>query len=109
MKRDNTLYLDDIQEAINNIGVFTKDISKPNFLKNKLVQSAVIRQIEIIGEATKNVPTTFRNKYPNIEWKKIAGMRDVIIHAYFQVNLELVWKVIKDDLPKLKKQIETIK
>ena len=71
-------------------------------------QSAIIRQLEIIGEATKNIPNTFRNKHPHITWRDIAGFRDVLTHAYFGVNLEKVWEIIKTDLPKLKKDMEKI-
>ena len=102
------LYIDDILESIKNIESFTKMVSKDNFMTNKEKQYAVVRAIEIIGEATKNISESFKQKYPEIKWKRVAGMRDVLIHAYFEVKLDKVWNVIKDDLPKLKKQIEEI-
>ena len=64
--------------------------------------------MEVIGEAVKNIPDSFREKYPEVEWKRIAGFRDIIIHAYFQVDLDITWNVIKQDIPKLKKQMESI-
>ena len=108
MKRDLLLFIEDIFKSIKNIESFSKEISEKEFMKDELRQSAVIRQIEIIGEAVKNVPEEFRSKYPEIEWRKIAGTRDTIIHTYFGTDLDVVWEIIKKDLPKLKKQIEEI-
>jgi len=108
MKRDLKLFINDIINSIEDIESFIKGISKESFLKNKEKQNAIIKSIEIIGEATKNIPSSFRNKYPNIEWGDIAGFRDVMVHSYFVVDLDKVWNVIKDDLPKLKKEIKKI-
>jgi len=109
MKRDVLLFIDDILESIKNIEDFTKGINKEKFSKDKLRQSAVIRQIEIIGEAVKNIPESFKSKYLDLEWKDIAGARDILIHAYFGVDLNKVWEVIEKDLVYLKKKIKEIK
>ena len=109
MKRDVVLFIDDILLSINDIETFSKNLTKEKFLLDKLRISAIIRQIEIIGEAVKNIPTEFRKMHQHIPWVKMAGMRDVIIHTYFTVDLDTVWKVIKDDLPIIKKQIQNIK
>jgi len=109
MIKDPLVFILHIIESINNIELFTRGVSFDYFLKNKEKQNAVIREIEIIGEAVKNVSSTFRKKYHDIPWKDIAGMRDKLMHHYFGVNLNTVWKVTKDDLPELKKKILTIK
>lgn len=109
MKRDLNLFIRDILESITAIEEFSKNINKKELISNRLKQSAIIREIEIIGEAAKNIPNSFREKYPNIQWHEIAGMRDVIIHGYFRVDLDAVWNVIKKDLPILKKQMQKIK
>lgn len=74
----------------------------------KMLQDAIIRRIEIIGEAVKQLPPTFKKQYPEIAWKEIAGMRDILIHEYFGVNINVVWKTIQKDIPKLKEQIEEL-
>src|SRR3989344_3094639 len=103
------LFIEDILESIKNIREFVKGLNREKFSKDNLRQSAVIRQLEIIGEAVKNIPSSFREKYPNIPWKDIAGFRDVLNHAYFGVNIDRVWNIIERDLTKLKKKIEKIK
>ncbi len=109
MKRDIGLFIEDILDSIRNIEEFSKKLNKDKFSTDILRQSAIIRQLEIIGEAVKNIPDSFREKYPNIAWKDIAGFRDVLSHSYFGVNLDRVWKIVEDDLPKLKEEIKKIK
>ena len=107
-KHESLPYLEHIIDAVNDIESFTKGLTKSKFLKNKLRQSAVIRQLEIIGEASKNLPENFREKYSEVEWKKIAGTRDKIIHHYFGIDLNTVWDIVKKDLPDLKRKIIAI-
>jgi uncharacterized protein with HEPN domain len=86
----------------------TKGLTFEQFMENELLKKACTRSLEIIGEAVKNLNPDFRKRHRDIEWKKIAGMRDKIIHFYFGVNWDIVWDVIEKRIPKLKKQIEGI-
>jgi len=108
MKKDPKIFLSHILESIEEINRNTGKITKNEFSTNKTIQDAVIRRLEIIGEATKNLPQSFKNNYPDIEWKKMAGLRDIIVHEYFGLSLKLIWGITQKDLPKLKKQIAKI-
>ena len=109
MNRDTNLFIEDIIQNIRDIESFSKGLTKDKFMKDKLRQNAIIRSLEIIGEAVKNVPDSFRDKYLNIPWKKMAGFRDILSHAYFGVEIERVWNILEKDLPNLKEEISKIK
>lgn len=109
MKRNINLFIKDIMDNIKDIESFSENLNKEKFLSDKLKQNAIIRSLEIIGEASKNIPNYFRLEYKNIPWKKIAGFRDILSHSYFGVSLERVWNIIEKDLPKLKEEISKIK
>ncbi|MFH1564068.1 MAG: DUF86 domain-containing protein [Nitrospirota bacterium] len=96
--------IDEINYLIRN----SKDIEFCNFLDDETFERSFTRSLEIIGEATKNLPKDFRNKYPDIPWKKMAGLRDIITHYYFGVDYKKIWDIIKNEIPKLKSQIEKI-
>ena len=109
MKRDVRVYLEDILESIAKIEAYTADMTQEQFKENEQVQDAVIRRLEIIGEAVKHIPGDIRDRHPTIPWKNIAGMRDILIHGYFGVHVERTWKVVKENLPSLKEEILVIK
>ncbi|MBI1930734.1 DUF86 domain-containing protein [Candidatus Poribacteria bacterium] len=107
MPRDLT-YLADILQAARLVLTFVENRTKAHFFADLMCQSAVIRQIEIIGEATKRLSEAFRNDHVEIPWHQMAGMRDVLIHAYDHVDLEEVWKTVKKDIPQLISMIEPL-
>ena len=98
----------DILEAIKRIEAYTKGWTFQRFLKNTEKQDAVVRNLEIIGEAAKQIPEDFRKKYPGIEWKKMAGLRDVLIHNYMGVDLDEIQKIISARLPRLRAALKAI-
>lgn len=111
MKKDIRVFIQDILESIKLIEEYAKGVNEEEFLdkdNNLQMKDAIIRRLEIIGEAVKNIPDDFKGKYPNIPWKQISGMRDILIHEYFGVKLERVWKTAKEDLPELRKAISKI-
>jgi uncharacterized protein with HEPN domain len=95
-------------DTISDVKRFMKGVTEDEFLKNKEKQYAVLRALEIIGEATKNLSREMRREHSEIDWGEIAGMRDKLIHEYFGVKLELVWTTVKSNLPELEKQIRQI-
>lgn len=109
MRKDPKIFLLHILESIEKIEEFTKGITKKEFFKSIKTQDAVIRRLEIIGEATKNLPKEFTQKHPEVPWGELARMRDKLIHGYFGVDLNLTFKIIKEDLPDLKKKILKVK
>lgn len=107
MSKDIHILLGHILESISIIHDTLGDLEYDAFVESVSTQDAVIRRLEIIGEAVKGIPESFRSEHPEIEWKKIAGMRDVLVHEYFSVDIELIWRVIKDELPNLEKSIRS--
>jgi len=107
-KRDYRDYLKDIIDSINDIESFTENMTFEDFAKDKKTINAVIRSIEVIGEAAKNIPKTIKDKYPSIPWKKMAGMRDKMIHEYFGVDIKILGKTIKKDIPPLKSLVQKV-
>ncbi len=107
MTPDDLIYLQDIFERIVRIEIYTAS-GRTAFLENAMIQDAVIRNFEVIGEATKRLSPEIRQAYPDVPWRQIAGLRDVLIHNYGQVDLLEIWGIITDDLPLLKYTLENL-
>lgn len=106
--KDEKVYIQHILDSIDKIEGYTQGVGKEKFLKQSLIQDAIIRNIEIIGEAVKLISNETKVKNANIPWKDIVGMRDKLIHAYFGVDLDAVWETLKKDIPSLKKEIKKL-
>ena len=109
MKRNYLLYLDDILKSIHKIETFTAGYDFERFKADDKTLSACVREIEVIGEATKHIPDEIASKYLQIPWSLMAKMRDKLIHWYFEIDEEIVWKVITEQFPRLKIEIEVMK
>lgn len=105
MKKDPNIFLEHILQSIMLIEQYLENKTQKDFLNSTQLQDSIIRRIEIIGEATKNIPKEFKKAHKEIPWSKISGMRDILIHQYFGIDLDLTWEVVKSDLPELKKNI----
>jgi uncharacterized protein with HEPN domain len=108
MPRDYKVYLDDIIEAAEHIEKYTSGLSLEAFSKDRKTRDAVLYNLQVVGEAIKKVPEEVRSRHPDIEWKKIAGLRDILVHEYFGIDVDIVWDVVANKLPDLKLQIEKI-
>ncbi len=107
-ERADVEFLADTKEAVLRINAYTQDLSYEQFLEDKKTQDAVVRNLEIIGEAAKNISEELKKKYPQIRWKDLAGVRDKLIHHYFGVNFDIVWNIVQQELPELLSQLEEI-
>ena len=108
MSRDESLYLGDIQESCEKILRFTKGMAYKEFVHDDLHFDAVLRNLEVIGEAVKHISDETRTAYPNVNWRKIAGFRDIMAHEYFGVNEETVWDIVKNQVPDVLEIVKTM-
>jgi uncharacterized protein with HEPN domain len=106
--RSYLLYLEDILKSAAKVQRYTDGMSFEDFLADERTLDAVVRNLEIIGEAAKNVPEKVRLRYPEIEWRKIAGLRDILSHTYFKVSEAILWDVVQNKLPPLAEQVKQI-
>ncbi|MBK7128557.1 MAG: DUF86 domain-containing protein [Crocinitomicaceae bacterium] len=108
MKKDDSIFIDHILHALHKIIAYTEIHSQSSFLKSEITQDAVIRQFEIIGEASKKLSSEFKKRYSDVPWSDMAGMRDKLIHDYVDVDIWIVWTTVEKDVPMLLKQLEGI-
>lgn len=104
-KRNHKMYIEDILESIGKIESYVKGMDYKKFTSEGMVVDAVIRNLEIIGEASKNIPDEIREQNSEVPWKKMVGLRNIATHAYFGVDLEIIWEIITKNLPETKNQI----
>lgn len=109
MARDYRVYIDDVLSSISKIKGYTKGFSKKRFLSDEKTVDAVIRNLEIIGEAIKKIPDHIRSQHPEVEWRKISGLRDILVHEYFGIDTEIIWDIVRNKIPELEKQVLRLK
>mgnify|MGYP001569625111 CR=1 FL=1 len=107
-KKEDSIFIRHILDSINAIEEFSKNLSKEKLESDRLRQSAIVREIEVIGEASKNISADFKNQHNEIPWKGIIGTRDKMIHHYFGINLDVVWEIIRENIPDLKKKLQNL-
>ena len=108
MKKDDSVYLRHISDAIKIIEEYVHGLSNDQFLSYRMAKDAVVREIEIIGEAANNISDEYQQSHPEVPWGKMIGIRNKIIHEYFSVNFSIVWDTVQDDLPILKESVKKL-
>ncbi len=105
MSRDTDLYLDDIIDSVESILDYTSGIDYDDFISNRMCIDAVIKNLLVIGEAVKKIPEDIKSEHPSVDWRNIAGLRDVLIHAYFRIDNDLIWDIIQNKLKGLRDEV----
>lgn len=108
MKKDDSVYLHHILDAFEQIESYTNGVSYDDFAENRLLQDGVIRQLEVMGEAARNITEDLRSAHSNIPWRQMIGLRNRMIHAYFNINLQIIWEIIQGDIPNLREDIKCV-
>lgn len=109
MKRDYKLFINDIRESIVRIENYLKNVSEHQFMSDTKLQDAVIRRLEIIGEASRNIPRSLKEKNPQVSWQRIEHFRDVVIHSYFSTSLDRIWMIVSRELKEIKESMKKIR
>jgi len=107
-KKDVRIYLEDISQACKKVMVYITGMGFEEFKRDERTKDAVLRNLEVMGEAVKSLPKDFKENYKEVKWKAIAGMRDKLIHEYFGVSPDIIWQTLKNDIPQLELQIKNI-
>ena len=107
-KRDPDLLVEDMLEALRKVELYTTGMEHSGFLQDEKTIDPVVRNLELLGEAARQVPEDFMTRHPHVPWRKIAGLRNRIVHDYFGLDLDIVWQIIQHDLPALRAQLETL-
>lgn len=108
MKKSNRFFLGHIIDAVKQIRTYMSDVTETRFHQDRLLQDGVFRQLEIIGEACRNLPDEFHEQHPEIPWQEIIGLRNRLAHAYFSISVEIVWEVVVNELDSLEKNVTTL-
>jgi uncharacterized protein with HEPN domain len=108
MRRDYKVFLQDVLDAIANVAEFVGAMTLDEFKSDKKTLHAVVRNLEVIGEAVKGVPSEVRQRHPRVPWQRIAGLRDILIHHYFEIDVDIVWDIVQTKLPELRQLLQTI-
>lgn len=108
MKKDDSVYLHHIIDAFALIEHYMDNVSHEEFLRNRLLQDGVIRQLEVMGEAARNISEDLRIEHPQIPWRQMIGLRNRMIHAYFNIDLQIIWEIVKGDIPDLKQKMKQL-
>ncbi len=108
MPRDYRVLLQDVLEAAANVADFVGAMTRDEFAADKKTLHAVVRNLEVIGEAVKRVPPEVRDAHAHIPWQRIAGLRDILIHQYFAIDVDIVWDIVQNKVPELRRQIEAL-
>ena len=106
MSKDYRVFLRDILDAAGSISEYTLDTSFEEFSGKKIVSDAVIMNLAVIGEAAKKVPASLKKNYPSVDWRGIAGLRDILVHKYSSINLKVIWDIVENELPELKSTVK---
>jgi len=107
-QRSSRIFLEDIIQSADKIRRYTKGLEYDDFVRNEMVTDAVLRNLEIIGEAAGNIPDDIRSRYPHIPWRRIVGLRNIVIHAYFNVDLNIIWQIVTVNLPEIRHDIGSV-
>ena len=108
MSREYRVFLTDMRKACEKVVAYTQQVTREQFLSDEKTFDAVLRNVEIIGEAAKHIPDDIRAQHPNIPWRNIAGLRDVVIHDYFGLDTELIWDIVSREVPELLHQLQQV-